>query len=65
MVTTKYRSETFISEGKTRNDVCEVFCLSTDTKPTEGIGNGSLLVEMDTSTLYAFDGENDTWMELG
>ena len=38
-------------------------CLSTDTKPTEGIGNGSKLLEMDTGKLYMFDAENITWVE--
>ena len=64
MVTTKYRSDTYITNGKTQNNVCEVFCLSTDTKPTDGIGNGSLLIEMDTQKVYAFDEENVTWREL-
>ena len=36
-------------------------CLSTDEKPTEGIGNGSMLKELDTSTLYFYDAENQTW----
>lgn len=36
-------------------------CLSADTKPTTGIANGSILMEMDTSTLYMFDEANSTW----
>ena len=36
-------------------------CLSTDTKPIENIANGSMLMEMDTSTLYLFDEESHTW----
>ena len=42
--------------------------LSSDTKPTvyEGVkvGNGSTLLEMDTSKVYAFDEEGETWGEL-
>ncbi len=37
-------------------------CLSTDTKPTGGrIANGSILMEMDTGTLYLYDAENEEW----
>ena len=42
--------------------------LSTDTKPTKANGkdveNGSIFLEMDTSKVYAYDVENDTWREL-
>lgn len=36
-------------------------CLSTDEKPTTGIANGSLLMEMNTTTLYMFDETGGTW----
>ena len=42
----------------------EVRCLSTDEKPTEGIFNGSELIEMDTGKLYMFDKDNEQWREL-
>lgn len=35
-------------------------CLSTDTKPTTYV-NGSILLEMDTATLYMWDATNNTW----
>ena len=38
-------------------------CLSTDTKPTEGIFNGSCLYEMDTKKSYKYDEENTLWRE--
>lgn len=41
--------------------VLEGSCLSTDEKPTEGVGNGSILLEMDTSKLYIYDAANETW----
>lgn len=44
---------------------CEGECLSTDTKPTGYIGNGSKLLEMDTSSLYLFDETSSTWMKWG
>lgn len=38
--------------------------LSTDTKPTEGIVNGSIFIEIDTGKIYMFDEENEQWTEL-
>lgn len=35
-------------------------CLSDDTKPLN-VGNGSILLEMDTSTMYLFDLKNKVW----
>ena len=64
MVTTKYRSKAYVTDGQIRNNVCDVFCLSTDTKPTDGIGNGSVMIEMDTSKVYIFDEDNSQWLEL-
>lgn len=37
--------------------------LSTDSKPTDGIGNGWLFLEMDTSKKYLFDADGETWRE--
>ena len=45
-------------------DLIEVACLSTDTKPTEDIANGSVLIEMDTKKVYMFDGDNALWREI-
>lgn len=39
-------------------------CLSTDTKPTEELVNGSQLLEMDTGTPYFFDEENGEWKAI-
>jgi len=38
--------------------------LSTDTKPTTGIKNGSTLLEMDTKKVFIFDETNSIWREL-
>lgn len=37
---------------------------STDTKPTDGIPNGSSFFEMDTSDVYMFDGDTETWLRI-
>lgn len=42
----------------------DIRCLSTDTKPTQNIPNGSVLIEMDTGKGYLFDAENAEWHEL-
>lgn len=39
-------------------------CLSTDTKPTTGIANGSTLYEMDTGKSYKYDADNVQWREM-
>ena len=41
---------------------CEVFCKSTDTKPTDGIPNGASLTEIDTGNFYFFDGDTSQWV---
>ena len=38
-------------------------CLSTDTKPTTGIRNGSSLIEIDTSDVYLFNEEGSEWVK--
>ena len=40
-------------------------CLSTDVKPTSGLANGSILIEMDTSKVFLFDEQNSLWREFG
>lgn len=42
-----------------------MFGLSTDTKPTTGVVNGSAFIEMDTSTIYFFDAAGGQWIEWG
>lgn len=39
--------------------------LSTDKKPVKNVGNGSTFIEMDTSKVFIFDKENNSWKELG
>lgn len=38
--------------------------LSTDNKPTEDIGNGSIFIEIDTKKIYFYDEENSQWLEF-
>ena len=43
----------------------ESVCLSTDTKPTDNIANGSLCLEMDTGDFYGFDEDSKDWAQIG
>ena len=60
MITVTKREQ--FSEGK---DLIEGICLSTDTKPTKDIVNGSLLLEANTGDFYYFDGTDNTWKKIG
>ena len=42
---------------------CEIFCLSTDTKPTEDVLTGSTACEVDTGDIYLFNEESATWVK--
>lgn len=57
-----YNYEDYIADGITYR---EGSCLSTDTKPVEGVENGSKLLEMDTGKLYMFDKANEEWKVWG
>ena len=48
------------------NDKCyiEGVCLSTDSKPTTGIANGSMLLEMNTGKIFVFNEAGSAWVEL-
>lgn len=48
--------------SKTETSV-ELRGLSTDTKPTN-VDNGSVFIEIDTGTIYMFDGQNKIWKEI-
>jgi len=47
--------------GEVYNDVR---CLSSDEKPTEGVKNGSTLIEIDTGKRYLYDALSGSWNEF-
>lgn len=55
-------SHNFNGELPKGTRVIEISCLSTDTKPTENLVQGSLALEADTGDLFVFDGT--TWNSL-
>ena len=60
MITTRYAEH--FADGTT---YVEMYGLSTDTKPTDGIQNGSLFIEMDSGDCYFFDGDSEDWIQAG
>lgn len=42
-----------------------LYMKSSDVKPTEGISNGSVIVEVDTGKHFRFDEENRVWYDFG
>ena len=39
--------------------------LSTDSKPTTGVGNGSIFIEINTGKAYFFNAAGNSWVEVG
>ena len=59
MITTNKKYQYFNGE---LNQTCEVFCKSTDAKPTEGIPNGASCIEINTGKFYLFEGDSKQWV---
>lgn len=52
-------------ESNTKDgNLLEIRGLSTDTKPTENISNGSQYIEMDTGKIYHYNAESQQWLEF-
>lgn len=58
-----YKERTLLNEDAsgTRRWYVDGHCLSTDTKPTINIANGSCLIEMDSGTVYFYDQAGGVW----
>ncbi len=55
--------ESIVQNG-THGSSTTFYVLSTDTKRTESVLNGSCFIEMDTGKVYFFDAENGEWIEM-
>ena len=62
MVTFKTKDFNYNPNGS-KNRV-EGECLSTDTKPTTDIANGSIRIEMDTGDIYMFNETAGAWVKV-
>lgn len=61
MVTITKQKNYRIAQDGTKHFWAEGSCLSTDTKPTSW-DNGSIMMEIDTSTVYFFDEAGKRWL---
>lgn len=60
---TYYKNEIYeVSAGNVQKNLVEIACLSTDAKPSENIVSGSLALEVDTGSVFAFDGSS--WHQI-
>lgn len=50
--------------GNVQKFICQIACLSTDTKPTADIVTGSIATEVDTGDVYLFDEASTTWNKM-
>ena len=48
----------------TNEKTYELRGLSTDEKPVERVGNGSIFIEIDTGKVFLYDAENKVWREI-
>ena len=48
----------------TNEKTYELRGLSTDEKPVESVGNGSIFIEIDTGKVFLYDADNKVWREI-
>lgn len=53
-----------VSHVRKKGQPTEWYALSTDTKPTEGVGNGDPLIEIDTGHVFLFDADGAEWDQV-
>ena len=67
MISIKKMENTQTRDGK-EYFIGEILCNSGDTKPTKigdkYVDNGTQLIEMDTSKIYFYDLDSETWKEF-
>lgn len=54
-----------VTQEYNRSSIQIIFLTSSDTKPTEDVDNGSVIIEVDTGKEYRFDKENIRWYDFG
>lgn len=59
---TKYGAVSLHDDGR-RTNRSEYYCLSTDTKPVDGVNNADVLYEMDTKSVFLYDEEHTVWIK--
>lgn len=59
-----YNKQTVVVENGVTKYLADIFCNSTDTKPTANLVNGSKLTEVDTGKTFLYDEANTEWVEF-
>ena len=59
-----YNKQTVVVENGVTKYLADIFCNSTDTKPTANLVNGSKLTEVDTGKSFLYDEANTEWVEF-
>ena len=57
-----------VYDGDTRTGfvrIVNIACNHDDDKPTTGLANGSMCIEVDTGKLFLFDEDEEEWVEFG
>lgn len=57
-------NNTTVVSGDSPKNVVEVWYVSSETKPTTGIANGSVAIEIDTSKVFLFNETSGAWVEV-
>ena len=59
----QYNNRTVQVENGVTKYLADIFCNSTDTKPTANLVNGSKLTEVDTGKTFLYDEADTEWVE--
>lgn len=54
-----------VTQGYNESSIQIFYLSSSDTKPTENVTNGSVIIEVDTGKQFVFDEEHTTWYDFG
>ena len=54
-----------VTQRYNNSSVQIMYLMSSDPKPTDGVDNGSVIIEVDTGKEFRFDKENLVWYDFG
>ena len=64
MIRSENARVSFLDSNGQTVQMSDLYGLSTDTKPTTGLANGSIFVEVDTGKLFLFNEDTGEWSEI-
>ena len=64
MIRVKNATLVEVVDGSAIN-MAELYGSSTDSKPTAGLANGTIFIEVDTGNIFLFDETAGSWTKLG